>query len=88
VGKNGTIKKEIYWEVTPSDLRGESEASLARKTFDHLQRAVNYRMVSDVPVGAFLSGGVDSSAIVALMSREVSQPVKNVFHRFRKPAGL
>jgi len=76
IGKNGTIRKVTYWEVAPSDLHEESEEALTSKTFEHLQRAVQYRMVSDVPVGAFLSGGVDSSAIVALMSKEVSQPVK------------
>jgi len=87
VGKDGRIKKETYWETNPSDLSRESPESLARLTFEHLQRAVRYRMVSDVPVGAFLSGGVDSSAIVALMSREVSQPVKTYSIGFENQPG-
>jgi asparagine synthase (glutamine-hydrolysing) len=41
-----------------------------------LESSVKYRLVSDVPVGAFLSGGIDSNAIVGLMSREVSTPVE------------
>ena len=41
-----------------------------------LETSVRYRLVSDVPVGAFLSGGLDSNAIVGLMSREVSSPIE------------
>ncbi len=41
-----------------------------------LEVSVNYRLVSDVPVGAFLSGGLDSNAIVGLMSRQVSNPIE------------
>lgn len=43
---------------------------------DILDQAVNIRMIADVPFGAFLSGGIDSSAIVGLMSRHSAQPVK------------
>ncbi|OQW39236.1 MAG: hypothetical protein A4S08_07925 [Proteobacteria bacterium SG_bin4] len=43
---------------------------------DKLDEAVNIRMISDVPFGAFLSGGIDSSAVVGLMSRHSTQPIK------------
>ena len=76
VGKSGIRKYEPYWEASYSDLENEPRESLEQKTFDALERSVRYRMVADVPVGAFLSGGVDSSAVVALMSRMSSHPVK------------
>ncbi|MEO8087916.1 MAG: asparagine synthase (glutamine-hydrolyzing) [Bacteroidota bacterium] len=76
VGKNGIEKYEQYWEVDYTDLSNDSLESLAHKTLEALEKSVRYRMVSDVPVGAFLSGGVDSSALVALMSRQSTAPVK------------
>ncbi|CAN5477517.1 asparagine synthase (glutamine-hydrolyzing) [soil metagenome] len=76
VGKSGIKKYEPYWEVKYSDLENESYESLEQKTFEALEKSVKYRMVADVPVGAFLSGGVDSSAVVALMSQQSSYPIK------------
>jgi asparagine synthase (glutamine-hydrolysing) len=51
-------------------------ADLKEELITHLDEAVKLRMISDVPIGAFLSGGVDSSAVVAMMARHSSQPVK------------
>ncbi len=76
VGKSGIKKYEPWWEVKYSDLENESFESLEEKTFEALEKSVNYRMVADVPVGAFLSGGVDSSAVVAMMSKKSSHPIK------------
>ena len=76
VNKGGIKEYKQYWEVTYTDLSGNSEVELKEKILHALGSAVDYRMVSDVPVGAFLSGGVDSSAIVALMSKSSSYPVK------------
>ena len=64
VGSGGIEREEPYWEVSRKPVGEDMEERLLAE----LRRSVDLRMVSDVPVGAFLSGGVDSSAIVALMS--------------------
>ncbi|HLD06871.1 MAG TPA: asparagine synthase (glutamine-hydrolyzing) [Candidatus Nanoarchaeia archaeon] len=72
--KKLSIKK--YWSITEQSGKGTAEhyAALLRK---HLERAVRMRLVSDVPLGATLSGGLDSSSIVAVMSK-VAERVKTI----------
>lgn len=67
---------EPYWEVDYENLDDVREEALQGRLMDELERSVRSRMISDVPVGAFLSGGVDSSAIVALMSALTDHPVQ------------
>jgi asparagine synthase (glutamine-hydrolysing) len=72
------VKISQYWEVP---AKRNSDSALTEKQYiGHLrelfEQAVKIRLISDVPLGAFLSGGVDSSAIVAMMSRLMDQPVK------------
>lgn len=74
VGADGRIhKRQCYWSLHDFFLKdGESaDVSAIRETFF---QAVKVRLISDVPLGAFLSGGIDSSAIVAAMSASSSRP--------------
>ena len=68
-----TIKK--YWDLYLSPLRDKSENYFISGFMELLQEAVKIRLMSEVPLGAFLSGGIDSSSVVALMSRASSSPV-------------
>ena len=74
--RNGNIELGCYWQpdFTKKIDIGEEEAG--ERTIEILRDAVKVRLMSEVPLGAFLSGGIDSSAVVALMSQESSERVK------------
>lgn len=75
--KDGTVTVHQYWEI-PQDRVIEpvlSEAEYSQQVRDSFEDAVRSRLVSDVPIGAFLSGGIDSAAVVAVMTRLLGHPV-------------
>ncbi len=74
-GGNATIER--YWRLDYRDkLSFGSEAEMVEALRDQLRAAVRKRMIADVPLGAFLSGGVDSAAVVAAMAEASDRPVK------------
>ena len=72
----GDIKIQRYWQPQFSPKTKLSEEEAGERAVETLREAVRVRLMSEVPLGAFLSGGVDSSAVVALMSEASSEPVK------------
>lgn len=74
--RSGVHKPAPFWKPRSQQLRGASEFELAELVRKTLSDSVSAQMVSDVPVGAFLSGGVDSSAVVAFMRRAKSSKIK------------
>src|SRR4051812_22983232 len=74
--RTGEIKIERYWQPEFSPKVKVSEEEAGHRAVEILRDAVRVRLMSEVPLGAFLSGGVDSSAVVALMSEAMSEPVK------------
>lgn len=70
------IDVKRYWKIGPVVSEGVSEAEWIDRLLATLERAVVDQMVSDVPLGAFLSGGIDSSSIVGFMAKNSDRPVK------------
>ncbi|AOV16822.1 asparagine synthetase B [Acidihalobacter aeolianus] len=82
----GLPEPQPYWDVDLSISLQGSEDEHAQALRERIADAVRLRLVADVPLGAFLSGGVDSSTVVALMSGEMSDPVQTCAIGFDDPA--
>ena len=74
--EDGRLRTERYWDLPFAATCDDDEATAVERTRALLTDAVAVRLMSDVPLGAFLSGGVDSSIVVGLMAEQMTQPVK------------
>jgi asparagine synthase (glutamine-hydrolysing) len=79
--KNGKVETKVYWDVTGNtvDFDFSDAAAVKKRVRELMLQSVKRRLVSDVPVGAFLSGGIDSSAVVGLMA-EAGDARPNTFN--------
>lgn len=74
--QGGKVREWRYWQLPTHTDQSQTDAQWVERVRAGIDRAVHMQMVSDVPIGAFLSGGVDSSAVVAAMARHSSQPIR------------
>jgi asparagine synthase (glutamine-hydrolysing) len=84
--ETGSIETRRYWDVPEPGDETKSDSEWIEECRTRLEEAVRTRLMSDVPLGMFLSGGVDSSAIAALMKRMRSEPVKTFAVGYREQA--
>lgn len=81
---DGKIIKQRYWRLDFSQKIDLSESEWEEKISEKLRESVRLRLISDVPLGAHLSGGIDSSLVVALMAQEIREPIKTFSIGFKE----
>jgi len=82
----GRIEERRYWRVSGAIDQGMTEGEWIERIRARLEQSVRMQMVSDVPIGAFLSGGIDSSTVVGLMAAHSNQPIRTYAIGFKGTA--
>lgn len=77
VADESGAKEKCYWDIPASQEDSRPAQELAGEAVERLRESVRLRLVSDVPLGIFLSGGIDSSAIASLMAEEGVKPLRS-----------
>lgn len=85
VFKNGKLSIKKYWHLEKTELADISENEAKEQLLNLINQSVKSQLVSDVPLGAFLSGGIDSSLVVALMTKHADQKPKTFTIGFDDP---
>jgi asparagine synthase (glutamine-hydrolysing) len=85
--QDGVTRLSRYWHIQPVPDEKPTESEWIEQLQDHLKEAVESHMIADVPVGAFLSGGLDSGTMVALMARASQEPIRTFTVGFATDAG-
>ncbi len=75
IDRHSNFELQRYWKMSWSVDESLDEKLIAQQAYELIDRAVERQLVADVPVGIFLSGGMDSSAITALMARHLTEPI-------------
>src|SRR3989338_167934 len=70
------LRKERYWSLDYAKEEEKTEGEWQEQILSVLEESVKIRMIADVPIGAFLSGGIDSGAVVTFMARHSKEPVR------------
>lgn len=83
IDRNGARESE-YWDISFRAVENMSESEISTRLEEELSDAVKCRLISDVPLGAFLSGGIDSSAVVGIMSGLSNSPVNTASIGFQE----
>jgi asparagine synthase (glutamine-hydrolysing) len=84
IHRNGSSEVFQYWDITFDEDDSISEAEWVDRLREQITRSVGAQMIADVPLGAFLSGGLDSSTIVALMTRTATEKVTTYTFGFKQ----
>ena len=84
--ERGRVEERRYWRVSGAIDREMAEGEWVERIRTRLDESVRMQMVSDVPIGAFLSGGIDSSTVVGLMAKHSDQPIRTYAIGFKGTA--